>query len=422
MRTGRVSARIGAAAFAVASILACPATADPLGDAVLTALARHPEVRLAEAEVSQAATEVEMARNGYLPALNASTGPAAAGLGYDVTLTQTLTDWGQTGGQVDQRRALLAQQQANLDVVRDDAALEIVETWMDLASARARLSVINEQLERLQDLSGMAQTRVEGRYSDESETGRVALAVATAQGQRAVVEGELAEAQDRFELLVGVEPRNIALPTLPTFLDGVREEGALEAAIASAPLFRKAALGVDIADGGVREARAARFPRLNLEGSLQRREIGGRMVDDSAVAVRFRMDTQRGLTALQRPKLAAQRREAARWEAEVVGRDLQRLIESLVRSDAALALRITAVQDQAEQADAVRGLYREQFLVGRRDIQDLVIMETEQFEAERQLIDLSIERLRLQYRVAAQLGLLTRSMAGDQMQMPMGTQ
>ena len=416
----RRPAGMGVTLFA-ASVLAGPTLADPLGDAVLRGLARHPEVRLAEAEVSQAGIEAAMARNGYLPALSASSGPAPAGLGYDLSLTQTLTDWGQTGGQVDQRKAMLAQQQANLDVVRDDAALEIVETWMDLASARARLSVIDEQLARLEDLSGMARTRVEGRYSDASETGRVALAVATAQGQRAVAAGELAEAQDRFELLVGQAPGVIGLPMLPTFLDRVREEGALEAAIASAPLFRKAALGVDVAEGGVREARAARFPRLNLEGSLQRREIGGRMVDDSAIALRLRMETQRGLTALQRPQLAAQRREAALWEAEVVGRELQRVVEALIRSDAALGQRITALQDQAEQADAVRLLYREQFLVGRRDIQDLVIMETEQFEAERQLIELTIERLRLQYRAAAQLGLLTRFMAGDEMQMPAGT-
>lgn len=405
-----------------AAVIATPAAqADPLGEAVLRALARHPDVRLAEVEVSQAATEVEMARNGYLPALNASSGPAAAGLGYDVTLTQTLMDWGETAGQVDQRRALLARQQANLEVVRDDAALELVETWMDIASGRARLTVIDDQLARLQELADMAQTRVEGRYSDQSESGRVALAIATARGQRATIEGELAEALDRYDLLVGSPANGVSLPDAPTFMDTVREEGALEAAIAAAPLFRKASLGVDIADGGIREARAARFPRLNLEGSLQRREIGGRMVDDSAVAVRFRMDTQQGLTALQRPKLAMQRREAARWEAEGVGRDLQRLVESLIRSDAALAARIAALQTQVEQADAVSGLYQEQFIVGRRDIQDLVIMETERFETERQLIDLNIERLRLQYRVAAQLGLLTRAMAGDEMQMPVET-
>ena len=43
-------------------------------------------------------------------------------------------------------------------------------------------------------------------------------------------------------------------------------------------------------------------------------------------------------------------------------------------------------------------------------------LETEAFEAQRQKVDLVIERLRLQYRAAAQLGRLTAMMAGDDLQ------
>lgn len=393
-----------------------PAWASPLETAVLRGLARHPEVRAAQAEVSMAATEVSLSRNGYLPAVGASTGPAAAGLGYDLTVSQTVLDWGVRGSVVDRARARLAQSQANLDVVRDDVALEIVEVYLDIATARAQLSLLEGHLERLASLSDMAVRRVEGRYSDESETGRVALAVATAEGSRARLRGALAEAVDHYELLVDEAPDGVQLPQSPAFLQAVTDEGALEAAVAVAPLYRKATLEVAVAEAGVREAKASRFPRLALEGSLQRREIGGRMVDDSSVGVRFRMATQQGLTVLQRPQLEAQRREAAVWGAEAMGRDLMRLVGSLRAEEAALGGRIVALSDQAGQAEAVRELYREQFLVGRRDIQDLVIMEGEHFEAQRQLVELTIERLRLQYRAAAQLGLLTPAMVGDQLQ------
>ena len=212
------------------------------------------------------------------------------------------------------------------------------------------------------------------------------------------------------------------LPASPGFLKAVAEEGALDAAIAGAPLYRKAALGVRVADAGVREANASRFPRLNLEGGVQRREIGGRLVNDSSIAVRFRVSTQQGLSALQRPRLEAERREAAKWAAESTARDLKRTVGSLERMDTALAARIDALADQIDQAEAVRSLYGEQFLVGRRDIQDLVVMETEQFESQRQRVELIIERLRLEYRAAAQLGLLTPAMSGDEMQTVGGDQ
>ncbi len=389
-----------------------------LAEAVLRGLARHPEVRLAEAEAAVAATEVEMARNAYLPTLGASAGPAAAGMGYDLTLSQTVYDFGVAGSQVEKARSLYARQQANLQIVRDDVALEIAEVYLDIASRRAQLSLLDDHVQRLSALSEMAQARVEGRYSDQAETGRVALALATAEGTRARLRGELADAVDHYVLLVSAPAEGLRLPTPPAFLDAVREEGALEAAIATAPLYQRAALAVRTAEAGVKEARAARFPRLALEGSLQRREIGGQMVDDSAISLRVRFNPQPGLASLQRPKLEEQRRAAAAMGVEVVGQDLKRVVESLTAQDAALGARIDALSDQAAQAEAVRETYQEQFLVGRRDIQDLVIMQNEYFEAERQVMELTVERLRSQYRAAAQLGLLTPAMAGDEMQAP----
>lgn len=391
----------------------------PLDQAVLRGVTRHPQVRAAEAEVAMAATEARIARNGYLPTVGASAGPAAAGVGYDVTVSQTVLDWGQTGSQVDQKRALLAQSEAGLEVVRDDVALEIVEVYLDIASRRAQLSLVETYLERLTSLSDMARTRVEGRYSDQSETGRVALAKATAEGTRARLQGELADAVDHYALLVEEPADGVRLPEPPAFLAQVREEGDLEVAIAASPLYRRAALAIQVADAGVREAKAARFPRLALEGSLQRREIGGRLIDDTAIALRFRSNTQQGFAALQRPELEEQRKAAVALGAESVARDLKRMIQSLESQDAALDGRIAALSDQSAQSEAVRTVYSDQFLVGRRDIQDLVIMETEHFEAERQVVELTVERLRLQYRAAAQLGLLTPAMSGDQMQPPM---
>ncbi|GAA0627704.1 TolC family protein [Brevundimonas kwangchunensis] len=400
-------------------IVPAPAWSSPLENAVIKGLGRHPEVRLAEAELSMAMTEVAMVRNGYLPAVNGSAGPNAGGLSYDVTVSQTLHDWGQTGSQVDQARARAAQRRAQLDAVRDEVSLEIVEVYLDVASSRAQLSLLDGHLQRLSELNEMARTRVEGQYSDQSETGRVALAVATAAGQQARIRGSLATAADHYALLVDEPPNGVQLPEPPRFLEDVSDEGALEAAVAVAPMYRKAVMEVAAAEAGVRNAQASRWPRLALEGGVQRREIGGRLVDDTSVGVRFRMATQQGFTAMQRPELERQRREAAVWAAETTARGVMRTIGALLAAEAALDGRIHALSDQVEQSDAVRHVYREQFLVGRRDIQDLVIMETEHFEAQRQLIELTIERLRLQYRGAAQLGQLTPAMVGDELQ-PVG--
>jgi len=382
-----------------------------IAESVRLALARQPEVRAADAEVAQARTEVSIARNGYLPSLTASTGPAGGRVGYDVTLSQTLYDFGQVRSSVAGKRAVLDQKRANLAVVRDNAALEVVEVYLDIADRRVELVALDAHVKRLGELAEMARTRVEGRYADQAEVARVRLAAAGAEAERARLRGELADAMDQYRLLVDAAPDGVQLPPLPTFLDPLEDGARLEAAIMASPLYQRAALAVRAADADVRQAKAGRWPRVALEGSVDRREIGGRLIEDRAVALRLRLGVQQGLAGFERPRLEEQRRRSAEAGAEAVARDLRRVVSSLRALDMALVGRIDAFAEQSQQSDAVRGVYREQFLVGRREIQDLVVMEGEHVSAERQITQLTIERFRLRYRAAAQLGLLADTLA-----------
>ncbi|MGI4818046.1 MAG: TolC family protein [Janthinobacterium lividum] len=384
-----------------------------LSAAIREALARDPDVRTARAELGVAEVEGDIARNGYLPALNASAGPESSGVGYDVSLSQTLYDWGQVRSTIDRADALKDRQEAQLLVTQDDVALQVAELWLDIAGGRAQLEMTRGHLERLGRLQSMAQERVSGRFSDQAELGRANLAMATAGGLRARINGQLAEAEEMFTVLVGREAGSVRLPEMPTFLIPLRSEPVLEQAIVASPLYRRSVLEARAADATVREAEAARYPRLVLEGSVQKREIGGRLIDDSAIGLRLRMSTQQGLTAFQRPRLEAARRDAARLGVDATARDLKRTVGSLVVTDRALDERINALSDQVTQSSGVRTAYAEQFIVGRRDIQDLIVMENEYFDAERQILELTVERLRNQYRAAAQLGMLAHSFASE---------
>ncbi|GAA0378494.1 TolC family protein [Brevundimonas terrae] len=380
-----------------------------LAAAVREALMRDPDVRMARAEIEVAEVEGSIARNGYLPAINASAGPESSGVGYDVTVSQTLYDWGQVRSNVDRTDALTSRQQTQMLITRDDVALQVSEQWLDIAGGRAQLALIHDHLERLGRLQNMAQERVTGRFSDQAELGRANLAVSIASALRARLNGELAEAEEIFRVLVGREAGSVRLPQPTTFLIPLRAPAALEQSIVASPLYRRSVLEAEAADATFRESQAARYPRLVLEGSVMRREIGGRLVDDSAIGLRLRMNTQQGFSTFQRPRLEAARRDAARLGADGTARDLKRTLGSLVVNDRALEDRISALSDQVTQSGAVRTAYAEQFIVGRRDIQDLIVMESEYFEAERQILELTVERLRNQYRAAAQLGQLADS-------------
>lgn len=380
----------------------------PLAYAVRATLEQHPEIQTARAEVAVAEGEVGLARNGYLPSLNASAGPAGSGVAYEVTLSQTVQDWGTTRSQVEEKRAQLALSQARLAVTQDDAALELIEVYLDVASHRVVLGLIQDHEQSLSELDAMAQARLTGRYGDLGEAGRIALALARVRGQSRQLEGELSEAENHFEHLSGTPPNGVRVPDMPQYLLQASDEAVLTDLIAASPLYRRAALGIRAAEASLKGAQASRYPRLALEGSVLRREIGGRLVNDTSLNLRLRSSSLQGLSFWQAPELARHRRDAAARSADGVRRDLERMVASLRLADRALEGRIETLSDQVSGADQVRSVYREQFLVGQREIQDLVAIESEHYEAERQIIELTLERLRLQYRVAAQLGLLAK--------------
>ncbi|MDL2193063.1 hypothetical protein QQF40_16940, partial [Cobetia sp. LC6] len=68
--------------------------------------------------------------------------------------------------------------------------------------------------------------------------------------------------------------------------------------------------------------------------------------------------------------------------------------------------RIKALDQQARSGERLRSSYRDQFITGSRNIEDLLTIESEIFAARRQMIELNTQLLTDQYDLATQLGAL----------------
>ena len=395
-------------ALLLAALAPATSAAMPLQQAVRSGLAIHPQVRAALAEVSRAETEVKIARGGYHPSLSLSGGPQEFDLGetvYDVTVSQMLYDWGRVDSQVESARATQRQLSATAQVTREDAALDIVETYLDVLVAQRRIDAVRRHIRLLDDIRGMTEARGSDGYADRSELDRASLEIARAQEQLALEKGALLDASNQFDLLVGSPAENLAEPR-PESMQRYLTTVDLQRIISDSPLYQQAVEDTSLAQAELRETKAALLPQLNLEASATRREIGGRLQNDSMVNLRLRMDTLQGLSNFQRPTAAAQRLESASWGQDAILRDIRRQLQSLFDIGETLLWREHALAVQVRDSEQVGSLYREQFEVGRRDVIDLLTVQRERFEAERQLIVMQVERLRIEYRAAAQVGLL----------------
>ncbi len=397
-----------AARLAFTLWLPASAMAMPLDQAVRSGLAIHPQVRAAVAEAARAETEVKIAKGGYYPSLSLSGGPQEFDIGetvYDVTVSQMLYDWGRIDSQVDSAKATQRQLSASAEVTREDAALDIVETYLDVLVAQRRIDAVRRHVRLLDDIRAMTEARGADGYSDRSEQDRAGLEIARAQEQLALEKGALLDAGNQFALLVGAPAEGLAEPR-PQSMQRYLATRDMPRLITGSPLYQRALEDTNLAQAELRGTKAALLPQLNLEASATRREIGGRLQNDSMVNLRLRMDTLQGLSNFQRPTAAAQRLESASWGQDAIQRDIRRQLQSLFDIGDSLLWREHALAVQVRDSEQVGGLYREQFEVGRRDVIDLLTVQRERFEAERQLIVLQVERLRLEYRAAAQIGLL----------------
>ncbi|MEG1770134.1 MAG: hypothetical protein RR311_16795, partial [Comamonas sp.] len=85
---------------------------------------------------------------------------------------------------------------------------------------------------------------------------------------------------------------------------------------------------------------------------------------------------------------------------------------TLMEGEAPLAGREAALRQQIQGSVDIGGIYREQFFVSMRSMVDLLSVESDRFEAERQLLQLQSDRHRLPLRGVAQLGLLVPLLEG----------
>lgn len=380
-----------------------------LAEAIRRGLAINPSVRAAVADLESAGTEVDIARWGYYPELSLSAGPEDFPFrewGYDASARQMLYDWGRVESQVENADAAAREARRALGVAEEKAALEIAESYLDILAAQRRVTLTQRYIDSLTALDELTQARGQQGYTDRSERARVALDLAQARDDRITAAGELADARRQFRVLVGLAADDLTAPDPATLTRRLEASGTLDDWIAQAPAYRQAQAKAAQARATLDEDLAALKPQLNLEGSLQRRQIGGDLQNDSVIGLRLRMDTLQGLASFERPKASRQRLEAATYRIEESRREIRREVLTLIENAEVYRQRQQVLVEQAREADSVGTLYQDQFGVGLRDINDLLTIRQEAFNARRQLIDVESQQKRIEYRAAAQLGLI----------------
>lgn len=383
-----------------------------LAQLVSIGLANNPKIQVEEAKVQSAITQIKVEEGGYWPSLDMSVGPEHGlygELGYDVTLSQTLYDWGKVSSNINAATAKKLKQMQALLSARSDAALEIIEACFELYSAKEKLKALKSYQIEQDNIYTLVKERADFQFNDSSEMNKVLKYQGYIDEQVAVVRGELKAAERLYILLLRQPPSSLPHFSEPiNIFERLDTTDKLENAIAQSPEYMQAKQDIDVAINEAKSAKAALKPNVVLEATALKRDINGVLTEDYSIGVNFKMQINQGLSGYYQAQSELQLVEAAKWELQSVYRDLNREFGSNRESSIALSQRLTALKQQIEQSTNLVNVYRDQFTAGLKTIEDLLSSEVETYQLKTQLINASSEYQQLPYRTASKLGMLNK--------------
>jgi adhesin transport system outer membrane protein len=246
-----------------------------LEKSVQSALRDSPGIRKSIERARQAAEDIAMARSKQLPNVNveASAGGAYRDRSVDgistgtgdallsrraaVSLQQMLYDWGASGKLVLSARLRQVYEALLVEEARQEEALLVSETYLDIIGARLKLNIIADRINYLQKFYNKAAELKKAEADTQAD-----IILGKLSNSRADFEKVRARADSlerRFELLTQHAPADLSLPA------SIPHAGDALTALDASPKLQAAGVSVEASRTNVEALSKDLFPTIYLE-------------------------------------------------------------------------------------------------------------------------------------------------------------
>ncbi|MDB5642631.1 MAG: outer rane efflux protein [Hyphomicrobiales bacterium] len=385
--------------------------------AVRAAVATHPAIGSAIADVAAQEAGSREAYAGFLPTItgsgdagyrsygvNAST---AAGVqksrapSVGLTLRQLVFDFGATSSAYDASLARQTQSQADLAAARGDYTMRAIAAYVDVMRMRSHNTLAEQNVSARQSLLDQVRERSRSGGGSDSEVTRAEGRHTEAQANAASVANRLSAAESQFAEIFGREPPALMpMPVDPPIKNADRPLPELLLAYAPAQSRQSAR---DAADRDADALKYRALPRVNLELSHSRREWDGlsigRSGSDTTAVLALRYDFYSGGADKARAEAAAFKAGRAALEYELVRRQFERALAQ-ARADVTSTASIQDARIRAAKA-AVKSMeaVNEQFQFNRGSLLDAIKTQEELYAAGKDMVDAVADRFLARYRL-----------------------
>ena len=318
---------------------------------------------------------------------------------------QLLYDGGYTRSRVEEARANLATSQDALEKVRQDLALELATTYVNVLKfsrlvrfAEHNVSLHVEALDKIED-------KFESGAGPKADVllvrGRLAMAKATLEARKR----QLKLAQTTFVKLTGALPSDLSEPVFPDWALPVSPD---EVEFARNPTVRAARSELQASLSRRKVAESAYRPRLSfvVEGDASESDRYETLQEDAMALITLSYNLFDGGRRHAEVRRANSQIDEADWK----------LKDALVESESAFVNawnelmsteeRIYLLETHRDAMEAVVSAYHEQFELGKRPLINLLDVENELFSARSSVEEERLNRLQAAYRILSATGEL----------------
>ncbi len=393
-----------------------------LEEAVRQAVNTNPDVRALASERRAVDQELRQARAGYLPLFDvrAAAGPEWSDrpsvddkwLGRvesQATVRQLLFDGFATDSEVERQQARVGSAAQRVHDSAQTTALNAVLAYLEVLRSQSLVEIAEDNAKaHAQSFADVKRLADAGR-GNVGDVRQTEARLASARASLVRTQGRLADTEANYIRVVGEPPSNLVRPVFSDSALPKTRGGAVELAVKNNPAIAVAQADIDTAKAELKATDAPFMPRLDLElGTQQNNNIDGvvgREQDFTALVV-LRYNLYAGGADTARRKEFVERLAASRDQLDRAKRRIAEQTRLAWNGMKTAEGRAARVGEEVAADKGVVDAYRQQFLIGQRDLLDLLDAQNELFVARGNLTTEETTALFGAYQVTASMGAL----------------
>lgn len=359
-------------------------------EAILRAFARNPKIAQAAAQIRVGKANLDEAKSAWFPqvSLQGNMGrshrtDSAGSLNNNgsggVLLKQLLYDFGKTGGSIDEQNNLSDAWRFDLYSTLNDVATQTLQTYLQVKRYQALAQVARDNIQSLNNIEEMAKLRAQAGLSSQSDVLQAQSRIAGMNATQAQYEAQMHTAQAALSVLTGVMSNS--LPDLPE--DLMKQKISVNAlpyernnAVRSAQSKQLAA------EQRIRQAQAQHWPTISVQAGHTRYENDQSNYWDDQVQLVVDAPIYQGGAVSARVDAAQGDRASAQAQVEASKLDINQRAATAWADLTGAQTRQQAGEAQSVSAELARRVYRDEYRLSKRSLNDLLSVEQDVFQAD----------------------------------------